>query len=145
MSNLKMMSSTLSIIIIAFTIVFVSALFIFPYDSLVKADPYGDGPLKSFTLVVDNFGYNGTEGGPTLIVNKGDIVEITLIGRNPNAHNLRIDEFDFQVGGEFGLTTKETDTNRFVADKRGTYNYFCRTTRLGGHQNLGEVGTLIVQ
>lgn len=145
MNNLREINSFLSVIIIALTIVFVSALFIFPYDSLVKADPYGDGPVKSFTLVVDNFGYNGTVGGPTIEVYKGDIVEITIIGKNPNSHNFRIDEFGFQVGGEFGLVTGETDTNRFVADERGTFTYYCRTSRLGGHQDLGEFGTFIVK
>ncbi|MFQ6135498.1 MAG: hypothetical protein ACE5KU_06785 [Nitrososphaerales archaeon] len=138
-----------AIIIIAFAVV--TAFFYYQLETMVAGDvfssggTYGNQPVKSFTLVADDFGYNGTEGGPTLVVNKGDMVEITLIGKSPVSHNLKIDEFNFMVGGEFGVQSGESDTNMFVAEESGVFKYYCRTTRLGGHESLGQVGILIVE
>lgn len=138
-----------TILILALAVV--AAYFYFQLEATVAGDlfsgrgTYGNRPVKSFTLVANDFGYNGTEGGPTLVVNKGDVVEITLVGKSPVSHNLKIDEFNFRVGGEFGVKTGESDTGMFVAEDSGVYKYYCRTTRLGGHESLGQSGILIVE
>ena len=45
---------------------------------------------KRFVLVQHDFGWNGTFGGPTIRVNKGDIVQITIINAGMMAHNFDI-------------------------------------------------------
>ncbi len=45
---------------------------------------------KRFILVQHDFGWNGTVGGPTIKVNKGDVVQITIINAGMMAHNFGI-------------------------------------------------------
>ena len=45
---------------------------------------------KRFVLVQHDFGWNGTFGGPTMRVNKGDVVQITIINAGMMAHNFGI-------------------------------------------------------
>jgi FtsP/CotA-like multicopper oxidase with cupredoxin domain len=45
---------------------------------------------KRFVLIQHDFGWNGTFGGPTLRVNKGDVVQITVINAGTMAHNFGI-------------------------------------------------------
>jgi len=129
------------LVLIALLTVTVSYFYI---QSESKSD-YSGKPVKSFVLLARDFGYNGTSGGPTLNVNYGDVVNITLIGKTSNTHNLLIDEFSFMVGGEFGVATDEVASNLFLADKVGSFTYYCRTSRLGGHESLGEFGVIIVE
>lgn len=45
---------------------------------------------RNFVLVQNDFGWNGTSGGPTIIVNKGDNVQIVIINAGNMAHNFGI-------------------------------------------------------
>jgi plastocyanin len=45
---------------------------------------------KKFVLVQNDFGWNGTSGGPTIRVSKGDVVQITVINAGQMAHNFGI-------------------------------------------------------
>jgi len=45
---------------------------------------------KRFVLIQQNFGFNGTSGGPTINVKKGDTVQIIVINAGTMAHNLGI-------------------------------------------------------
>jgi uncharacterized cupredoxin-like copper-binding protein len=45
---------------------------------------------KKFVLIQKDFGWNGTTGGPSIIVNKGDVVQITVINAGRMAHNFGI-------------------------------------------------------
>lgn len=45
---------------------------------------------KRFVLVQHDFGWNGTFGGPPIRVNKGDVVQITVINAGMMAHNFGI-------------------------------------------------------
>jgi FtsP/CotA-like multicopper oxidase with cupredoxin domain len=47
---------------------------------------------KRFVLVQHDFGWNGTFGGPTIRVSKGDVVQITIINAGMMAHNFGIAE-----------------------------------------------------
>ncbi len=137
--------------IVLLALIAVAATYYYEMESAVAGNPFsgsptpGIGPVRSFTLMAEDFGYNGTQGGPTITVNHGDTVRITLVGTTSVSHNLRIDEFNFRVGGEFGVVKGEKDTGEFVATTPGTYTYYCRTAQLGGHESLGQEGTLIVK
>jgi len=45
---------------------------------------------KRFVLVQHDFGWNGTIGGPPVRVNKGDVVQLTIINAGMMAHNFGI-------------------------------------------------------
>ena len=45
---------------------------------------------KKFVLIQNDFGWNGTTGGPAINVYKGDIVQITIINAGQMAHNFGI-------------------------------------------------------
>ena len=71
-------------------------------------------------------------------VNKGDTVKITVKNVN-GTHDFKIDEFNVSTRT---LNTGETQTITFVADKAGTFEYYCS---VGNHRAMGMVGTLIVR
>jgi FtsP/CotA-like multicopper oxidase with cupredoxin domain len=45
---------------------------------------------KKFLLIQRDFGWNGTTGGPTITVNKGDVVQIAVINAGHMDHNFGI-------------------------------------------------------
>jgi uncharacterized cupredoxin-like copper-binding protein len=45
---------------------------------------------KKFVLIQHEFGWNGTTGGPLIVVDKGDVVRITIINGGLMAHNFGI-------------------------------------------------------
>jgi plastocyanin len=45
---------------------------------------------KKFVLIQKDFGWNGTNGGPTIVVSKGDVVQVTIINAGRMAHNFGI-------------------------------------------------------
>lgn len=45
---------------------------------------------RSIVLVQNEFGWNGTSGGPTITITKGDTVRITIINAGNMAHNFGI-------------------------------------------------------
>lgn len=52
---------------------------------------------RKFVLVQNDFGWNGTSGGPTIRVNKGDVVQITIINAGQMAHNFGIAKLSTQT------------------------------------------------
>lgn len=98
-------------------------------DSMMDA-----GEVKSFTVDSFSFGYDTTE----IRVKEGDKVRITLTNSN-GFHDWVVDEFNAATKQ---IQQGETDTIEFVADKAGTYEYYCS---VGKHREMGMVGTLIVE
>ena len=47
---------------------------------------------KRFLLIQNDFGWNGTTGGPPIVVNKGEVVQIVVINAGRMAHNFGIAE-----------------------------------------------------
>lgn len=76
---------------------------------------------------------------PTLAVNPGDVVQITLINGQAVEHDLVIDEFGVATGSVTQLNEERVIT--FVADQEGTFEYYCN---IPGHRAAGMVGTLQV-
>lgn len=90
--------------------------------------------VKEFAIDGFNFGFSQDE----IIVNEGDTVTIVLTSTD-GFHDWVVDEFgaataQIQTGGTASVT--------FVADKAGTYEYYCS---VGRHRENGMVGTLVVQ
>ena len=89
--------------------------------------------IKEFVIDAVPFSFSPSK----MTVNKGDTVKITLRNINGN-HDLKIDEFNAATRV---LKTGETETITFVADKTGTFEYYCS---VGNHRAMGMVGTLTV-
>ncbi len=76
---------------------------------------------------------------PELTAKVGDTVTITVINADAIQHDLTIDEFNATTGL---LTAKDqTATITFVADKPGSFKYYCATP---GHLQVGMFGTLTI-
>lgn len=90
--------------------------------------------VKEFTVDGKNFSFTPS----TLTVKKGNTVRI--IFKNVGGfHDFKVDELNAatkQIGDG------QTDTIEFVADKAGSFEYYCS---IGSHRAMGMKGTLIVQ
>lgn len=91
-------------------------------------------PVKEFTVSGKNFSFEPA----TITVNKGDTVKINFKD-DEGHHNLVVDGYGestqtINAGGEDSIT--------FMADKTGTFSYFCS---VANHRDLGMLGSLIVQ
>jgi nitrite reductase (NO-forming) len=76
---------------------------------------------------------------PELVVNLGDTVKLTVINGAAVMHDLVIDEFNVSSGEM--LDEGQTVTVEFVADKPGTFYYYCSVP---GHRQIGMEGILRV-
>ncbi|MDO8590237.1 MAG: cupredoxin domain-containing protein [bacterium] len=90
--------------------------------------------VKEFNIEAVPFSFTPT----TLVVNKGDTVKITVKNVN-GTHDLKIDEFGVATRT---LKVGEEQTITFVADKTGSFQYYCS---IGNHRAMGMVGTLTVR
>ncbi len=89
---------------------------------------------KSFTVTGSNFSFDVKE----MKVKKGDTVKVTFKNEE-GMHDWRLDEFKAatkQIG------EGKEDTITFVADKVGTFEYYCS---VGQHRKNGMVGKFIVE
>lgn len=93
------------------------------------------GTVKEFTVNGSNFKFEPS----VMTVNKGDTVKITF--KNTGGfHDFTIDEFTGAKTKQIGADASETI--EFVADKAGTFEYYCS---VGNHRGMGMKGTLTVK
>ncbi len=90
-------------------------------------------PIRDFVFTASDFKYSLSE----IKVNKGDVVRIVLQNTN-GTHDLRIDEFNVATKM---LETGEEQMVEFVADKTGTFEFYCS---VGAHRQMGMKGFLNV-
>src|SRR3989338_7156719 len=105
-------------------------------EMIVEKDVIETSPtnVKEFSVDAVPFSFSPS----TMSVNKGDTVKITVKNVN-GTHDFKIDEFNVSTRT---LNTGETQTITFVADKAGTFEYYCSVCN---HRAMGMVGTLIVR
>jgi plastocyanin len=89
--------------------------------------------VKEFTVNGQNYSFSPS----TLSVKKGDIVKITFKNAG-GMHDLRIEGYN--VGTSI-IQNGAQETFQFVADKSGTFEYYCS---VGTHRQMGMKGTLTV-
>lgn len=90
--------------------------------------------VKEFIVNGSNFAFSPS----TITVNKGDRVRIVFKNQG-GMHDWKLDEF--------GAKTKvinggESETIEFVADKAGSFEYYCS---IGTHRQMGMKGVFIVK
>jgi plastocyanin len=90
--------------------------------------------IKEFTVRGRMFSFNPSE----IRVKKGDTVKINFINEEGN-HDWVLDEFNARTSQIQG---GQTATVQFVADKTGTFEYYCS---VGNHRQQGMKGNLIVE
>lgn len=91
--------------------------------------------VKSFTIDAANFAFSMDE----IRVKEGDTVRVTL-KNTEGFHDFMIDAF---AGAKTTrLEAGKEETIEFVADKKGSFEYYCS---VGSHRAMGMRGTLIVE
>ncbi|MES2315837.1 MAG: cupredoxin domain-containing protein [Patescibacteria group bacterium] len=93
-----------------------------------------NAPVKEFTVTGQNFSFTPN----TLTVNKGDLVKINFQNAG-GFHDFRLDDFKVATSQ---IKTGETGSVSFIADKTGTFEYYCS---VGQHRAMGMKGTLTVK
>ncbi|EIJ65307.1 hypothetical protein BD31_I0988 [Candidatus Nitrosopumilus salaria BD31] len=135
-------SSIISVSIIAGVIILIGGIALNSFHP-VNSESFVFAPttnlfLKAVKSSQGNYHYQTTKGGkslsstegtsPSLTVSKGNIIQIHLINEeknqpnNPSKHNLNIDEFNVHIKD---LDYFQTDEVAFLADKTGTFDYYC--------------------
>ncbi|KKS64150.1 hypothetical protein A3A14_01985 [Candidatus Daviesbacteria bacterium RIFCSPLOWO2_01_FULL_43_38] len=92
--------------------------------------------IKSFDIEGKPFEFSIKE----IKVKEGDKVRINF-KNTQGTHDFTIEEFDAHTKM---LQVGETDSVEFVADKKGTFEYYCSVGN-GFHRQQGMVGKLIVE
>jgi plastocyanin len=93
-----------------------------------------DQEVKTFDLTSKPFEFSVKE----IKVKKGDQVRINLKNEQ-GLHDWVIDEFNARTKQ---LAAGQSDSVEFVADKAGTFEYYCS---VANHRQMGMVGKLIVE
>lgn len=88
---------------------------------------------KDFTVAAQNYSFEPS----TITVRKGGAVVITLKSVN-GYHDLKIDAFGAATKR---LSAGQKDTVRFIANKAGTFEYYCS---VDGHRAMGMKGAFLV-
>ena len=93
------------------------------------------GATKELTVDSFEFGYDME----TITVSEGDTVKITLTNSGSMPHDWVVDELNAKTKQ---IMKGETDTITFVANKAGSYEFYCS---VGKHRQQGMVGKLVVE
>lgn len=100
----------------------------------VSSDTSTASNVKTFTITGSNYAF-----APNVItVNKGDTVKI-IMQNSGGMHDLKIDEFNVATPR---ITGGQDASVEFVADKTGSFQYYCS---VGSHRAMGMWGTLMVK
>ena len=105
-----------------------------PIEQIVQEEQQVQPGVKEFEVSGNNFAFSPTE----IVVNQGDTVRINFTNSG-GFHDLVIDEFNARTKQ---LADGAKETIEFVADKTGTFEYYCS---VGKHREMGMVGNLIVK
>ena len=99
-----------------------------------SVSPTAQGQVKTFVVIGKPFSFTPAQ----ITVNKGDTV-IIIFKNESGTHDWRIDEFNAQTKI---LQAGQEQTIQFIADKVGTFEYYCS---IGTHRQMGMKGNLIVK
>ncbi len=89
---------------------------------------------KTFEVSAANFSYDVKE----IKVKQGDKVKIVFTNKE-GFHDWVIDEFSARTKQ---LAADKSETIEFVANKKGTFEYYCS---VGSHRAMGMKGSLVVE
>lgn len=101
---------------------------------VVGSDTEETAVIKEFRVDATSFLFTPS----SITVNQGDIVKIN-VKNVADTHDLTIDEFNVSTRI---LKIGEEETITFVADKTGTFQFYCS---VGNHRVMGMIGVLTVR
>ena len=101
---------------------------------LVSLEPQAEPVVREITMIAKQWSFEPA----TITVNKGDTVKLTIDSVDV-AHGFAISAF----GVDEQLTPGEITAVEFVADKKGSYRFFCSVQCGQGHGSMS--GLLIVK
>ncbi len=93
-----------------------------------------DQEVKEFVVTGSSFKFAPSE----IQIKRGDTVRI-IFKNAAGFHDFTIDELNAKTKQ---IKSGDTDTIEFVAEKTGTYEYYCS---VGNHRQMGMVGNLVVE
>jgi len=96
--------------------------------------PVADGVVREFVVDGKNFSFTPSK----ITVKKGEAVKI-IFKNTQGFHDLVIDEYRVATKQ---IRTGEQETITFLADKTGSFEYYCS---VGTHRAMGMTGTLVVE
>ena len=133
------------------------------YAEELESEARANGTFKHFTLIAGEgtttlptgdtitvWSFNGTYPSPTIRVNQGDVVELTVINPSTNRapHSIEIHGSQLSAVPNFGsIPPGEEKTMTFVAVNAGVWAYHCEGVNvfaLWSHALRGMAGMLIV-
>ncbi len=107
--------------------------------------------VRTFTLYLNDYGFNASRGGPTLVVDQGDVVRIRLIGNGsgPIVHDFVLDANSpspYDVRSR-RLARGQEQVIEFVANYPGEFKYYCSVAPPFGpsHRERGQEATIVVR
>jgi plastocyanin len=103
-------------------------------EGMMEDEGMMESETKIFNITGQNFAFSQTE----IRVKQGDRVRINFESGD-GFHDWTIDEFSAATAQ---VNTGEKTFVEFVADKKGTFEYYCS---VGQHRQMGMVGNLIVE
>lgn len=106
-------------------------------DDMIDGDVSIDVDLNPDRVTVNVEGSSFKFAPNRIEVKKGDTVEI-VFKNTTGFHDFVIDEFDARTSQ---IQAGQTETITFVADKAGSFEYYCS---VGTHRQMGMKGTLVV-
>lgn len=119
-------------------------------DDETSDDPQ-DARFLNESIIFPAWTYNGSIPGPTLRMDEGDHVSITLINpaNSTNAHSLHMhSRHEPIMDGTYGpagmVDPGESFTYEFVAGPAGLYPYHCHNEPIQDHINRGLYGAMII-
>jgi nitrite reductase (NO-forming) len=143
-----------------------------PFKNIIERDrklgipetsyvPPGTKPDKKFTLIMkegevalgngviySGFTVNDTIPGPTLLMDEGDVVELTVVNEGEVPHGVSLHAVYTQTSKYYGqISPGESKTHTFRVNHPGVYMYHCAP---GGHAIpmhtlLGQYGMMVVK
>ncbi|MDP3974124.1 MAG: cupredoxin domain-containing protein [Candidatus Daviesbacteria bacterium] len=93
-----------------------------------------DEEVHEFTISASPFKFDV----PKITIKEGDTVSITF-KNTQGTHDFVLDEFGVKTKR---LAVGEEETVEFMADQKGTFNFYCSVP---GHRSSGMEGTLVVE
>lgn len=105
-----------------------------PTPTVTTASTDSATNIKTVDVKGLNFSFDVKE----IKVKKGDTVKVNFTNTE-GFHDFKIDEFNVATKQ---IKAGESETVSFVADKIGTFEYYCS---VGKHRQMGMVGKLVVE
>lgn len=125
--------------------------YVYDYETRTEQQVVVTGDrVRSYTLYLNDYGFNASRGGPTLIGYQGEVIRIRLIGNGsgPTVHDFVLDANSpspYNVKSR-RLSRGQEQVIEFVAIFPGEFKYYCSVAPFVGqsHRERGQEATIVI-